>query len=110
VGANTLPLGKEQWQNFTKQVKLSTQSQRICNDFFTYVGPSRVQYRSVADQGDDELFLKAIPRPKISRSQSEEWQLGAHWNKPTKATQVGRDGAVEHSKQKEIDERWSRQN
>jgi hypothetical protein len=49
VGANTLPLGKEQRQNFTKEVKLSTQSQRICNDFFKYVGPSRLQYRSVAD-------------------------------------------------------------
>ena len=109
VGANTLPLGKEQRQNFTKEVKLSTQTQRICNEFFKYVGPSRVQYRSVADQGDDELYLKAIPRPKISRSQSEEWQLGGHWNKPTKATQVGRDGAVEHSKQKEIDELWLKQ-
>ena len=109
VGANTLPLGKEQRQNFTKELKLSTQTQRICNEFFEYVGPSRVQYRSVADQGDDELYLKAIPRPKISRSQSEEWQLGGHWNKPTKATQVGRDGAVEHSKQKEIDELWLKQ-
>jgi hypothetical protein len=50
------------------------------------------------------MFLKAIPRPKISRSQNEEWQLGGHWNKPTKATQVGREGMLEHSMQKEIDE------
>jgi hypothetical protein len=39
---------------------MGSQSKRIFSEFFKYVGPSRVQYKSVADQGDEAIFLKAI--------------------------------------------------
>jgi hypothetical protein len=109
VGVNTLPLGKEQRKAFVKEVMLGAQSKRIFSEFFEHVGPSRVQYKSVADQGDETIFLNAIPQPKVSQSQAEAWQLGGHWNKSSKVSQVGREGAIDAGRQKGIDELWARQ-
>mgnify|MGYP000014425213 FL=1 len=109
VGANTLPLGRRQRKDFVKEVILGPQVERICREFFGHVGPSRLQYKSVADQGDETIFLEAIPQPKVSQAQAEAWQLGGHWRKPSKVSQVGREGAIDAGRQKEIDELWARQ-
>ena len=87
VGANTLPLGRRQRKDFVKEVILGPQVERICREFFEHVGPSRLQYKSVADQGDETIFLDAIPQPKVSQAQAEAWQLGGHWRKPSKVSQ-----------------------
>jgi hypothetical protein len=109
VGANTLPLGRKQRKAFVKEVMLGPQSGRIFSEFFEHVGPSKIQYKSVTDQGDEAIFLDAIPQPKASQSQAEAWQLGSHWRKPTKVSQVGREGAIDAGRQTEIDELWARQ-
>ena len=65
MGANTLPLGRKQRKAFVKEVMLGPQSGRIFSEFFEHVGPSKIQYKSVTDQGDEAIFLHAIPQPKV---------------------------------------------
>jgi hypothetical protein len=103
------PFGRKQRKAFVKEVILGPQSERIFREFFEHVGPSKIQYKSVADQGDETIFLYAIPQPKVSQAQAEAWQLGGCWRKPSKVSQVGREGAIDAGRQTEIDELWARQ-
>jgi hypothetical protein len=70
------PLAGSSGRPIVKEVILGPQVERICREFFEHVGPSRIQYKSVADQGDETIFLDAIPQPKVSQAQAEAWQAG----------------------------------